>query len=398
MHGFFTDKKCLELVKAHGEVLDIERVAKKRFEQSGCKNRFTFHSGRDIGLLSHDSYVKVGSGDCFTVEERGNIRALSNFTSDGKRMIEPYKKNELTYSYVKRLNGLKEPKILTEEFERQNIKYKRKYAPLKDFLDNVGKGLPIPEEIISDNGKKHRVLFTRGILKVLADERAIYLTKSALFNEKGKMGLYETISVGRGSFLYPSSLPKELQRVKARIIAIPISVGLQEGFAHANILLIDRKKKEVFYFEPHGAIAYGQSSFTRDTSAFVGKFMEVFGYSEYKKVDINESCPWFGPQAKEERYGKDLPQTGYCLAWSDLFAYCKAKFPDLSEVEIHEAMLEKRSPTQIRGLVERFAAFVWAETERFLKRRGKTAQKADLIKFNKEFSNRRVNPSIKVVY
>lgn len=354
MDGFFTDQRCLQLVKAHGNVLDLERVAKKRFEQSGCKNRFTLQEGRDIGLLSRRSYIKTTKGNCFTSEE---IKFVNS------------KKDKET------LKKLPVPESLTEALSKEGLKYKRKYAPLKKFLDTVGKGMVVPL-VISYAGKNEvRNLFSSGLYLSLEKQGGFYATKSRLYLE-GKFAAYPTIFLLNDTFTFSPALIAEMRRLRLnspfkqgeiRIIMVPLRVkkNFDINSSHANSLLIDRKKKEIFYFEPHGRVSKGK--YIERQEDFVQKFIDYFKLKKYKNVEVEATCPWFGPQLREENYEKGTPQTAYCITWNHLFAYCKAKFPDLSEVEIHEAMLEGRTPTEIRDLVERFGAFAWDETKKAAK-------------------------------
>lgn len=355
-------EKCHTLIKSHGEILDLERVAKKRYTASGCRNRFTVAAGKDIGLLSKDSYKKTTTGSCFAKED---LRFLGEFSQTG--YIDPFTGGNLGTSDILNINLLNPSYDIVEGMERESIPYKRKFKPLQDMLENIGKGLTPPYEfhMISPEEEIRATHASRVIFFVLEKMGKIYLPKTVLPNIAGKFTERGTIEADDDTIRYNKKMVVELHKFginkipragKNRIVTIGVVVNKAN---HANILIIDRKKKEVFYLEPHGLKS--STTYIKDPMDFMKKFIQVFGLRDFKVIEVVENCPWFGPQSRESRLGY---RTGYCQTWTELFAFCKAYFPDLSEPEIFEAMLGKRTPEQVRDLVERFAAFAWDQGKR----------------------------------
>ncbi|AMQ10783.1 hypothetical protein [Brazilian marseillevirus] len=349
-------EKCLELFKEKGSFFDIQRAREKRWEQSGCKNRFSFAFGFDIGDLSKNS-VFSKDGTCF-------VRSDSAFAqkSIGQSFFGG---NAISQEDAEQISRLPEEKGLSRELAKIGVKPSSKLWAIREFLTNVGRGLPIPWDIQQEEGKEEvrDTLVSISVLLSLEQQRLIWVPNSHLYFQAPKLlgvnyGGRGSISVNGRQMCFAPSLRKEMKKVrtlpaKVRHVVVLVLVFYGE---HANVLVLDRKKKTLSFFEPHGIVS--KEKYFQGTKEFLQKFLETFDLIGYKAEYGESTCPWFGPQAREpqEEY-----RTGYCQTWSDLFVYCKIKFPELSDAEIHYALTHGLTPREIRDRVERFAAFAWDE-------------------------------------
>ncbi|BAU80140.1 hypothetical protein A9K97_gp211 [Tokyovirus A1] len=360
MERFVKGEKCLKLFKEKGNLLDIDRVRKKRFVQSGCVNRFSVVDGDDIGDLSSDSFLKIGR-TCYTRPDKNYLERVlaTGYNKD------PFTGNVLLPEHIKTLETLPLPARLGQTVKTS----KTKLSALREFTSTVGVGLPLLSESFATKkeGVRYLYLKTFSLLFALEREGLLWVPRIHTWSEHGKyFGRY--VEVKRDSFCYPKELVLEMKKVrtlpsKTRHVVVPIIVG---GGEHANTMVIDRKTKKISFFEPHGVVS--SKKYIKSQEGFVKKFAETFGLIGYAFAKTEENCPWFGPQSVESRASK-VPGliTGYCETWANLFVYCKIKFPELSDAEIHYGLTHGVSPERLRDLAERFAAFAQSEGKKVVK-------------------------------
>ncbi|ALX27523.1 hypothetical protein GMAR_ORF149 [Golden Marseillevirus] len=235
-------------------------------------------------------------------------------------------------------------------------------AELKSFLENMGKGLPVPFELTGERKGIRMVTSSILILKVLQREGLVFFPMRKFeYTYKGKkrIGIPGSIAVEGNTIFLDKQYKKDaedFQKSKARFGGIVITTA---DAGHVNMLVLDKVKKTASFFEPNGYTS--KDVFISEPEKMVKKFLELYGLDDYT-VKYDESvCPFFGAQAVE---GNAPRQTGYCQTWSQLFLYCKVHFPELDDVEIQAAFVEKRFPKEVRDMVERFAAFAWDKGEK----------------------------------
>ncbi|AVR52944.1 hypothetical protein MarSH_239 [Marseillevirus Shanghai 1] len=359
MERFVQGDNCLKLFKEKGGSVDIDRVRRKRFEQSGCSNRFTITDGDDIGDLSTDSFLKLGKG-CYT---RSDKEFLENHLKFGKG-VSPFAGELIFDTQIQKLETLPQPAHLGRVLHNS----RSKVSALRNFISTVGEGLPLTTEILPPRqGKTHIYAKTFGLLFSLEKEGVLWVPQIHSYSFPHYLGRY--VQLGYEKFCYPKDFPSEMAKIKTlpsktRHVAIPVIVG---GTTHANTMVLDRKTKKISFFEPHGLKSEGK--FVRDRKKFVEKFVDKFKLKGYVFSEPEESCPWFGPQSIEARLPSEKPgtTTGYCESWANMFVYCKIKFPDLSDAEIHYGLTHGFTPSQLRNIVERFAAFAQDEGRKAIK-------------------------------
>ncbi|ALH06908.1 hypothetical protein PMV_210 [Port-miou virus] len=352
---------CLKLFKEKGSLFDIQRAREKIWKESGCKNRFSFFHGIDIGDLSGDSLLKTEDGACFVRSDSERL---------GRRIgLSVFGGSPITQEDIDRVSKLPTEKSLGRELANLGIKPASKIREMREFLNTVGRGLPVPWNILDkETGSSRDTLGSIVILLALEQEGVIWIPNSHLYHTIPggflNYGGRGSISVNNREMCFPITFRtqmKKIRRLPARIRHVVVPVLVHHG-AHANILVLDRKKKTVSFFEPHGLASRG--TYFQGTTEFLKKFVDTFDLFGYKTEYGESSCPWFGPQTLEpqEEY-----KTGYCQTWTDLFVYCKVKFPELSDAEINYALTHGLAPKEVRDRVERFAAFAWSEGQKAAK-------------------------------
>lgn len=104
-----------------------------------------------------------------------------------------------------------------------------------------------------------------------------------------------------------------IKNPKIKIIFIPINIYRADvGRAHLNMLIIDKRRKCVEFFDPHGNEVdhkYSLIKMFEETCNFVPKTYTIRSYEM--------SCPPHGFQMFASAYGKYKPYAmGYCVYWT----------------------------------------------------------------------------------
>nr|WNL50335.1 hypothetical protein MarDSR_296 [Marseillevirus sp.] len=364
MDAFLKGKEkgeCLDLFKEKGSLFDIQRAREKRWKQSGCKNRFSFSYGIDIGDLSGDSLLKTEDGACFVRSDSEKLSHRIGLSVFGGKPISQKEVDDVF--------KLPNEKSLGRELANLGIRPASKIREIREFLNTVGRGLPVPWNILDEEtGTTRDTLGSIVILLALEQERVIWIPNSQLFHTT-PTGIFNyggrgSISVNDREMFFPVTFRTQMKKIRklpARIRHVVIPVLVYHG-AHANVLVLDRKKRTLSFFEPHGLAS--RDTYFQGTTEFLKKFIEIFDLYGYKAEYGESTCPWFGPQTLEPQQEY---KTGYCQTWTDLFVYCKVKFPELSDAEIHYALTHGLTPREVRDRVERFAAFAWSEGKKAAK-------------------------------
>ncbi|AHC54860.1 hypothetical protein D1R32_gp143 [Tunisvirus fontaine2] len=260
-------------------------------------------------------------------------------------------------------------KNLGRELANMGIRPASKLREIREFLDTVGRGLPVPWNVVEEEtGAIRDMVGSITVLLSLEQEGKIWIPNSQLYYvHEGNIsyGGRGTISVDGREMSFPTNFRTQMNKVrrlpaKTRHVVVPVLVS--HG-THANVLVLDRKKKTVSFFEPHGL--YSRDRYFQGTEEFLQKFLDTFGLLGYKIKYGEATCPWFGPQAIEPQQEYS---TGYCQTWTDLFVYCKMRFPDLTDAELNYALTHGLTPREVRDRVERFAAFAWEEGKKAAKK------------------------------
>ncbi len=154
---------------------------------------------------------------------------------------------------------------------------------------------------------------------------------------------------------------KEIQRLCRKhkrfvIINLNVDIDYKDNSSHANLIIIDTKKKEVYRFAPHGYIEQHKK---------LDKLLEKFFVKvnpNYKFIKIQEYLPYFFLQAQEiflkNKEKQKLDTLGSCYYWCHYFLKLRLKFPDMDIKKLAEKCLQgitDSKKTDIRRLIRNHA-------------------------------------------
>ena len=107
------------------------------------------------------------------------------------------------------------------------------------------------------------------------------------------------------------------QQTSARYIITFFTFDTNES-GHANILIVDKKEKNIERFEPNGYNPiiedYSFGLISEQIDVQLSKYFTEIGYVYIPPIDF---CPKLGIQALESIFYKD---TGFCVSWSIIYA------------------------------------------------------------------------------
>lgn len=117
-------------------------------------------------------------------------------------------------------------------------------------------------------------------------------------------------------------------KTKSRFIPIILNLTVSQGDNHANILIINKKTKQIELFEPHGARTSsselgGIQSAYKNKKKALKKFFKgiVPGYQVINVVDAVKQTAF---QMTEDPSG----HSGFCVTWSILYAHYRFLNPN----------------------------------------------------------------------
>ena len=142
------------------------------------------------------------------------------------------------------------------------------------------------------------------------------------------------------SFVSKEQFMSEIKKcMDHRLIPISLEIIVPQVGTHANIVLIDTKKKTVELFEPHGA-RDNQSELESISRAYfkisknVHKFVKI-NLPEYKFIPPSKYEPEEGLQARLDAF------SGLCVTWSLLYLHYRVLNPNIAPKQLIQ-YLEKK--------------------------------------------------------
>ena len=191
----------------------------------------------------------------------------------------------------------------------------QKYDNIFAFFDILMKKNPDIKKIlcIPDVGRK----WMRSFLKVV-------LNKSNLNTSELMMKNVKPVDPEVSIVLFNQMIKK----CKKRIIAVSVQLIVEgKPGTHANMLVIDTKKKTVELFEPHGnrSVKSELESISRayfKVSKNVQRFFSMY-LPDFKYIPPSEYEPKSGLQARLDAF------SGLCVTWSILYLHYRVLNPDV---------------------------------------------------------------------
>ena len=126
-----------------------------------------------------------------------------------------------------------------------------------------------------------------------------------------------------------TSFLKEVTRCinKSRLVPISLQIIVPNIGTHANMIIIDSKKKTIELFEPHGnrdvmssleGISRGYYKINRNIHRFFSK-----NFKNYKYISPDKYLPLYGLQSRIDAYD------GMCVTWNILYLHYRILNPDI---------------------------------------------------------------------
>lgn len=106
-----------------------------------------------------------------------------------------------------------------------------------------------------------------------------------------------------------------------------------EDMSHANVVIVDRRRKTVERFEPHGRHDRADSMDQTFVDFLIANNMDKLHY--IRPNDL--CCNGWGPQRLENsvRLPPIKLSRGYCGIWSMIYAHSRMQAPDRSARSVH---------------------------------------------------------------
>lgn len=199
---------------------------------------------------------------------------------------------------------------------------------LKDNKGIISK-MPMHEEV-------------RKVLGIIHKARSCIFQSSIEYNLQNKR--WEIIThLGKPNSLLPVFKPEMINKwvktCKKNIIVFPIGF-YSSKLGHANIVIVNKKKKTIEHFEPHGAKYYGKKTerqtINKEYPKLVKNLFKQCCFPDYKYIAPKRICPKFGIQAKQGRRSNYEGTKGSCAWWSIWYMNVRIAHPDLSPEEAYE--------------------------------------------------------------
>ena len=133
---------------------------------------------------------------------------------------------------------------------------------------------------------------------------------------------------------------KMIKKCRKRIIAVSVQLIVEnKPGTHANMLILDTKKKTVELFEPHGKRSEQTTMDSLEgayniSDKLLKKYFHKF-FPDYKYISPQDFLPSYGFQEKIDAY------SGLCVTWSTMYLHYRVLNPDLTSKEITKHIKKK---------------------------------------------------------
>ena len=131
-----------------------------------------------------------------------------------------------------------------------------------------------------------------------------------------------------------------IKKCKKRFVAVSVQLIVEgKPGTHANMLVIDTKKKIVELFEPHGKRSEQTTMDSLEgayniSDKLLKKYFHKF-FPDYKYISPQDYLPSYGFQAKIDAY------SGLCVTWSTMYLHYRVLNPELTSKEITKHIKKK---------------------------------------------------------
>ena len=206
------------------------------------------------------------------------------------------------------------------------------------------------DEIMKNNKKVHKILcipevgdsWMRSFLRVVLDSDNADTSELMVKNVEP---VDPSVSVEKFN--------KMVRKCNKRFIAISVQLIVKgKPGTHANILVIDTKKKQVELFEPHGRRNFSTTMDSLEgayhiSDKLIRKYFKTY-FPEYKYISPQTNLPYFGLQAKVDAFN------GMCVTYCIMYLHYRVLNPHYSQKYI----VKKMKKTVDKSFLLRYAKYV----------------------------------------
>ena len=231
------------------------------------------------------------------------------------------------------------------------VKTKKKQIKIKDpeFSSKTHKGTAAsPNEIDYHYQKYSNIMDYLKIFIRKNKLRNVYIASGNIFNNLVNLNL-NNMSI-RSLVLNEKKVKAMLKESRSkRFFPIVLSVDMTDDGvydSHANIILVDHRKKQIELFEPHGYRT--ESSELGDITAAYSKKERILKkyfkklLPDYKFVNVVD---YVKRTAFQILYDPD-DHTGYCVTWATLYAEYRLLNPDVTSENLAK-YIDKKITTKL---------------------------------------------------
>jgi hypothetical protein len=192
------------------------------------------------------------------------------------------------------------------------------------------------------------------IIKLLHDDASFCFLHPIVLDINDSTGIFIYQHVGKSNvevaIFDKNKYSSQIANCTSNIIAIPVNFSIYNT-AHANMLIVNRSKKTIEHFEPHGIFLKKMEKQKIVDDEIDKLIMLLFGEG-YEIVHPNDSCPKI--QGIVSSVSKEWG--GTCAIFSMVYAIKRLTNPEKSHIEISEEidqMMKQQDPVILISSITR---------------------------------------------
>ena len=272
---------------------------------------------------------------------------------------------------------MKKLKRMQKKILNKYDKNKNKFISINEYLDvEVSKGPLEKEGDIEYNYQKWDNFYNFFVLlklKKITAFKILCVPKFVLKYNKYVQRTSVMIDLYLGKYYLPESMINEISRCKKeniRIVYFSFVIKVSKSyFTHANVIIIDLKKKTIERFEPYGYSKWYDSKFV--DKIFIKKILKFLELDNFKYLAPEIISNKVGIQKKGDSF------CGMCITISMMYLLMRVLNVDVKQKEIVKYFLKFSKPT-LQKKILKFAKYV----ERTLKKNSSLVKHMDFKLYN----------------
>lgn len=219
--------------------------------------------------------------------------------------------------------------------------------------------------------RSHNIIFPN-LTKVKVNKKIVFLNNEHFSNfidkisVENKKCIYNTSIYSEDYFIrfdystlqvtFTDKFLKNINKCLNRMnrIFIPLNLQFTDG-GHSNIIIVDKKEEQMYFFEPHGSV-FGNniSLYINIQEHCINIIKNLFKLHNYKSSNIFNKC---GPQDMQRHSSNFIKSGGYCLSWSLLLIHLILLNSEKSIDDIVQFIKEIR-PTKLNCYIQKYTTYI----------------------------------------